>query len=107
MRRVAVLADIHGNLPALEAVLVDVEAAEVDGIVLNGDLADGPFPTETLDRLEELGPRAIWLRGNGDRWLVEARGGRFRHPDAGTEALIGWAASRLRPTHADRLPGCR
>ena len=103
MRRVAVLADIHGNLPALEAVLADVEAAEVDGIVLNGDLADGPFPTETLDRLEKLGPRAIWLRGNGDRWLVEARGGRFRHPEAGTDALIGWAASRLTPTHADRL----
>jgi predicted phosphodiesterase len=58
--RVAVLADIHGNLPALEAVLRDVEAAGgVDAIVLNGDLADGPMPAQTLDRLEELGNRAI------------------------------------------------
>jgi predicted phosphodiesterase len=40
--RVAVLADIHGNLPALEAVLRDVEAAGVDAVVLDGDLADGP-----------------------------------------------------------------
>ncbi len=103
MNRIAVLADIHGNLPALEAVLADVEAAEAELIVLNGDLADGPFPTETLDRLETLGERAIWLRGNGDRWLVEARRGRFRHPDPGTDALIGWAASRLMPTHIDRL----
>ena len=103
MNRIAVLSDIHGNLPALESVLADVEAAQADLIVLNGDLADGPFPTETLDRLEKLGSRAIWLRGNGDRWLVEARAGRFRHPDAGTDALIGWAASRLTPTHADRL----
>ncbi len=76
---------------------------EVDRIVLNGDLADGPFPTETLDRLQTLGERAIWLRGNGDRWLVEARAGRFRHPDAGTDALIGWAASRLTPEHVARL----
>ena len=44
MKTVAVLADIHGNLPALEAVLAEVEAAGVDRIVLNGDLADGPFP---------------------------------------------------------------
>lgn len=42
--RVAVLADIHGNLPALEAVLRDVEAAGVDAVVLGGDLADGPMP---------------------------------------------------------------
>ena len=103
MNRIAVLADIHGNLPALEAVLADVDAAEADLIVLNGDLADGPFPTETLDRLQRLGRRAIWLRGNGDRWLVEARAGRFRHADADTDALIGWAAARLTPAHADRL----
>ena len=103
MKKIAVLADIHGHLPALEAVLADVEAAEVDLIVLDGDMADGPFPTETLDRLERLGERAIWLRGNGDRWLVEARSGRFRHPDAGTDALIGWAASRLTPAQIDRL----
>jgi predicted phosphodiesterase len=63
--RVAVLADIHGNLPALEAVLRDVEAAGVDAVVLGGDLADGPMPAQTLDRLEELAERAIWfITGN-------------------------------------------
>ena len=46
--RVAVLADIHGNLPALDAVLDDIDAASVDAIVLNGDLATGPMPAETL-----------------------------------------------------------
>ena len=40
--RVAVLADIHGNLPALDAVLADAGAAGVDAIVLNGDMATGP-----------------------------------------------------------------
>jgi putative phosphoesterase len=75
--RAAVLADIHGNLPALEAVLGEVASASVDVIVLNGDLADGPMPAETLDRLEELGERAIWVRGNTDRWLAEAFDGTF------------------------------
>jgi diadenosine tetraphosphatase ApaH/serine/threonine PP2A family protein phosphatase len=55
--RVAVLADIHGNLPALDAVLNEIDAAAVDAIVLNGDIATGPMPAETLDRLAELGER--------------------------------------------------
>src|SRR4051812_27964489 len=55
--RVAVLADIHGNLPALEAVLAEVEAAGVDAVVINGDMTFGPMPAETLDRLAELGDR--------------------------------------------------
>jgi predicted phosphodiesterase len=65
--RVAVLADIHGNLPALDAVLDDIDAAGVDAIVLNGDTATGPMPAETLDRLAELREQAIWMGGNADR----------------------------------------
>lgn len=76
--RVAVLADIHGNLPALEAVLRDVEAAGVDAIVLNGDIADGPMPGQTLDCLEQLAGRAIWVRGNTDRSLAAAFDGTFQ-----------------------------
>ena len=70
--RVAVLADIHGNLPALDAVLADIDAAGVDSIVLNGDIATGPMPAETLDRLAELGEKVRWARGNADRELVAA-----------------------------------
>jgi putative phosphoesterase len=70
--RVAVLNDVHGNLPALEAVLAEVAAAEVDAIVCGGDVAAGPFPRECLERLHALG--AIFVRGNGDRdfseWLL-------------------------------------
>jgi putative phosphoesterase len=104
--RVAVLADIHGNLPALEAVLCDVQAAGVDAIVLNGDLADGPMPTQTLDRLEELGERAVWVRGNTDRWLAEAFDGTFQpsglaaNPSA---AYFGWCAARIGQAQRDRL----
>jgi len=65
----AVLYDIHGNLPALEAVLADV--GHVDGFLLGGDYAvAGAWPRETVERLKEL-ENATWIRGNADRWLVD------------------------------------
>jgi putative phosphoesterase len=67
--RVAVLADIHGNLPALEAALADVERADVDRVVLAGDVVSGPMPGEVLDELSVLGSDALWVRGNADREL--------------------------------------
>jgi putative phosphoesterase len=65
--RVAALADIHGNLPALEAVLAEVEHPGVDVVVCGGDVAAGPMPMECVDRLLELGDRVRWVRGNADR----------------------------------------
>ena len=66
----AVLYDIHGNLPALEAVTADAEAAGADGYLLGGDYASlGPWPVETVERLREL-PSVAWLRGNWERWQV-------------------------------------
>jgi predicted phosphodiesterase len=65
----ALLYDIHGNLPALEAVLAD--AGEPEGFLLGGDYAvAGAWPRETVERLKEL-DNATWIRGNADRWLVE------------------------------------
>ena len=59
--RIAVLSDIHGVLPALESVLAEPEVAGADRIVLTGDLAAGPQPRETLDRLVRLGERGRYL----------------------------------------------
>lgn len=104
--RVAVLADIHGNLPALEAVLRDVEAVGVDAIVLNGDLADGPMPARTLDRLEELGEQAVWVRGNTDRCLADAFDGTFEPSGLPTNPPAGyfaWCAAGIGQAHRDRL----
>src|SRR5437588_6182699 len=67
--RVAALYDIHGNLPALEAVLADVQREGVDTIVIGGDFAAGPMPVETFDRLRGLGDRALFLSGNAEREL--------------------------------------
>lgn len=66
---IACLYDVHGNLPALEAVLADL--GEADRYILGGDYAlMGGWPAETVARLRELEP-ATWIRGNADRWLAE------------------------------------
>jgi len=62
--RVAALYDIHGNLPALEAVLAEVEA---DLVVVGGDVAPGPLVEECFERLGRLDVPVRWVRGNGDR----------------------------------------
>jgi predicted phosphodiesterase len=67
----AILYDIHGNLPALEAAIADAEAAGARRWLLGGDFAAwSPWPGETLERLRSL-PAATWIRGNGERWLRE------------------------------------
>jgi predicted phosphodiesterase len=64
----AVLYDIHGNLPALEAVLTDAQARGADRYLLGGDYASlGAWPVETLERLRKL-PTVARLRGNWERW---------------------------------------
>jgi putative phosphoesterase len=102
--RVAVLADIHGNLPALDAVLSDVGAAGADAIVLNGDIATGPMPAETLDRLAGLSGQVIWVRGNADRELAAAFDGAL-DPDLPEVARVPteYCASRLAARHRDLL----
>jgi putative phosphoesterase len=65
--RVAALYDVHGNLPALTAVLAEMDGLDVDAIVVGGDVAAGPMPVETLDVLRARG--AQFVRGNADRVL--------------------------------------
>ena len=66
---VAVLYDVHGNLPALEAVLDDARSRGARRFVLGGDYAlFGAWPGDAVDRLRELD--AAWIRGNGERWTA-------------------------------------
>jgi putative phosphoesterase len=67
--RVAALYDIHGNLPALEAVLAEVDA---DVVVVGGDVAPGPMVGECLERLQSLDVPVRWVMGNGDREVLDA-----------------------------------
>jgi diadenosine tetraphosphatase ApaH/serine/threonine PP2A family protein phosphatase len=66
----AILYDVHGNLPALETVLADAERAGAARYLLGGDYAlFGAWPRETVERLEAL-RGATWIRGNGERWTA-------------------------------------
>jgi predicted phosphodiesterase len=81
----ALLYDIHGNLPALEAVLADARERGADRYFIGGDVAlFGPWPEQTVARLRELEP-ATWIRGNGERWTAD--------PDSAPEPVRGATAA--------------
>ena len=96
--RIAALYDIHGNLPALEAVLRDVHDAAVDQIVIGGDVVPGPMPRETIDRLRAINLPVQFILGNGDREIVALRRGLTTggFPEAFRETMQ-WVADQLTP----------
>src|SRR2546429_186759 len=93
---VAVLSDIHGVLPALDAVLAEPAVQAAERIVLTGDIAAGPQPVQVLDRLLGLGDRVVWVRGNADRELVELARGQAEAGDI-PDPIAPWAARQLGP----------
>ncbi|WP_425955633.1 metallophosphoesterase family protein [Xylanimonas sp. McL0601] len=99
---VAVLSDVHGALPQLDAVLAEPEVRVAELIVVTGDHAAGPLPTEVLDRLTELGDRAVLVRGNADRELVRLARGAV---DDGAPDVSVWAAGQLAARHVELLDG--
>jgi len=82
--RAAALYDIHGNLPALDAVLAEIDALDVELIVVGGDIASGPLPRETLAALR-LRSEARFIRGNADRELAVGA-----PPPESEAALAAW-----------------
>src|SRR5437763_615474 len=96
--RVAAIYDIHGNLPALEAVLQDIRHAEVDQIVVGGDVLPGPMPRETLHCLLDLEIPVQFIRGNGEREVLALLSGRETGPipEQFREAMR-WSAAQLHP----------
>jgi predicted phosphodiesterase len=70
--RLAVLSDIHGNLPALEAVLAQLDADPPDAIVVAGDIVPGPFPAPCLAALRGRTEPVHWVKGNGERDVVQS-----------------------------------
>jgi predicted phosphodiesterase len=107
--RVAALYDIHGNLPALDAVLQDIRQADIDQIVVGGDVIPGPMPRETLGRLLDLGLPTHFIYGNGElAILAQMEGARTgsvnywgtmtgaRPPETIIE-IYRWTAAQLQP----------
>jgi len=97
---VAVLSDIHGVLPVLDAVLAEPDVIAAERVVVTGDHAAGPMPVEVLDRLVGLGDRCVLVRGNADRELVAVAHGRDSEID-----VSNWAGRQLRPDQVELLDG--
>ena len=103
MMRIAAIYDIHGNFPALEAVLEDVRDAKVDQVVVGGDVLPGPMPRETLACLLELDIPVQFIVGNGEIAVLEQAAG--RNPAGVPEPYrpaVRWNAEQIHPEY-DRL----
>jgi putative phosphoesterase len=107
--RVAALYDIHGNFPALEAVLQDVRQAEVDCVVVGGDVLPGPMPRETLGCLLDLDMPVKFIHGNGDREVLARMAGTetdwYRTAPEQWREPVRWTAQQLHPEHERLLAG--
>jgi putative phosphoesterase len=102
--RVAALFDIHGNLPALEAVLEEVRQVQADQIVVGGDVVTGPMPRETLTCLLELDIPVQFIYGNCEREVLARMAG----VDAGNvperyREIDRWVAQQLYPEYEPLL----
>jgi predicted phosphodiesterase len=91
--RIAALYDIHGNLPALEAVLEQVRAANVDAVVVGGDVLPGPMPRECLDRLTDLDVPVHFIRGNCELAILS----QIAAGETGTPTYWGTTSGRSLP----------
>lgn len=97
---VAVLSDVHGVHPVLQAVLAEPDVRSADLVVVTGDITAGPMPVETLDSLTALGDRVVLVRGNAEREAVAVRDGATSpHPES------VWAANELRDDQVSLLAG--
>ena len=107
--RVAALYDIHGNLPALEAVLQSLRQADIDQIVVGGDILPGPMPRETIRSSLDLDRPVQFIQGNGElailAQMAAARTGVVTYwgttsGDPLPEPYLGiyrWTAQQLQP----------
>jgi putative phosphoesterase len=109
--RVAALYDIHGNLPALEAVLKEVRLADVDRIVVGGDVLPGPMPHETMEYLLglDISAKVSYIHGNGDREVLAQMSGTetdwFHNAVEAWRVPVRWSAQQLNGEHQRILAG--
>jgi predicted phosphodiesterase len=100
--RIAVLADIHGNLPALRAVLGEMDRELVDAIVVPGDVVGGPMVAEVLELIDARREPVHWVSGNCERETVAAYDGKEMGDDPAGRAA-SWSAGALTERWRDQL----
>jgi len=98
--KVAALYDIHGNLPALEAVLQEIESLDIDQIVVGGDVVLGPMSRDCLDRLMAIGIPIHFIHGNCEISVLAQMSNSLKEtfPERVAED-IRWTAGQLQTRH--------
>ncbi len=99
--RVAALYDIHGNLPALEAVLEEIRQADVDQLVVGGDVLPGPMPRQTLGRLLDLDLPVQFIHGNGELAILALLAAKTE------DAVAYWGTTSGKPLPEQYRPAYR
>ena len=102
---IAGLFHVHGNFPALEAVLSHAKAAGAVRVVVGGDIVDGPLPRQTLDRLLTLRPMPLFIRGNTERAVVAGHNETGEAEPGRPTLLQQWVAAQLTPGQLRFLAG--
>jgi predicted phosphodiesterase len=100
--RVAVVSDVHTNVAALTAVLAEIATEDVDLVVSCGDLTWGSQPDETIALMRSLGDKALFVRGNGERFVIEISGAGRIAPTRIVPTRI--APTRMAPTRMAESP---
>jgi len=103
--RVAALYDIHGNLPALEAVVAEVREADVDRVIVGGDVVPGPMPREALMLLRQLNVPVQFILGNGEVAVIAEMAGSIPTVPEQYRGVIRWNAEQLAPEGASWFGG--
>src|SRR5258707_15809042 len=101
--RVAAIYDIHGNLPALEAVLEDLACARADQIVVGGDVVPGPMARETLALLLDVDVPIEFILGNGEVAVLAEMEGKDSGVPSQYRGAIRWNAAQLHPRDGEFL----
>jgi putative phosphoesterase len=101
--RIAALFDIHGNLPALEAVLAEVRRSRADVIVVGGDLVPGPMPRDALAALFDFGLPLHFIHGNGESAALAEWTGRDSGLPEQFREVVRWSAARLFPEYERQI----
>jgi predicted MPP superfamily phosphohydrolase len=97
---IAALYDIHGNLPALEAVMAEVRRLEPDLILIGGDVIPGPMPAETLSFLFNLDLPVVFISGNGEREVLAIiNGNEMGNIPENYRAAMNWTAQQISPEY--------
>src|SRR4051794_974244 len=101
--RIAALFDIHGNVPALEAVLDQVRQAHVDRVVVGGDVLPGPMPHEALTRLLNLGIPIEYIYGNCEIAVLDEIAGRVPKGPERYRPTFQWTAQEIGAAYCELI----